>query len=188
MPKLYERFSQFVIAQGIMRDTFCRRENSLITKDEFAGCFQGVNFPLTADEFAAILADLGFDEKVVLAIDMEKLYGKLACWKDVMENKKNTEMIANMNMELLEVGFRLRSVRVGSGQKMPAPGNGRGHEAEQQAAAQAAICSGRKAEDHREAVQLVHQEERRPFHAFWVGFFPGRGQCIESSFMTRSTI
>ena len=98
----------------IMRDAFYPKENALISKDDFAGCFQSINFPITSDELNAILADLECDQ--TSKVDLSLFYSKLSCWKDVM-GKPHPDVIANLNMELFEVTeYRVESL-LGFGQK-----------------------------------------------------------------------
>jgi len=85
-----------------MRDTFYPRNTASLTKEHFANCFQIVGFAITPDELNALWSDLGGEKNNL--IELPLFFTKLSCWKDELaENKHTTDVISNLNMEIIEV-------------------------------------------------------------------------------------
>ena len=85
-----------------MRDAFNPKEKGFLGREELQSCFQGVGYPITSDDVAAIFSDCGLDENPNGKLEVKLLYERLSCWKDVLA-RGSPEKIAGLQMELLEV-------------------------------------------------------------------------------------
>ena len=97
---VYERFSQFIEAEDILKTSFYPRESATVSKELFENCFRIVSFSLTEQELDVIWQDLGGVENEV--IDLSQFYSKLSCWKDNLD-KDDEDAMDGLNADFFQV-------------------------------------------------------------------------------------